>query len=145
MEKRKYNLKNTKNTQFSGKRAVELGRKGGIQYGINHKANKAYNEQLKAVIEIGTQKALEKAKKEKNIEMIKMIEEGGLIAYEHFNIATNKDNPPELRLKAFDMMLDRLEGKPTQKTENLNLNVNEITPDEKLIIENYVALESKKK
>ena len=46
-----------------------------------------------------------------------MIEEGGLIAFEKLNIALNKKVKTETRLKALNDIIDRLEGKPTQKNE----------------------------
>lgn len=36
-------------------------------------------------------------------------------------LATSEDVKPETNLKALDMIMDRTDGKPMQKTENLNI------------------------
>lgn len=39
------------------------------------------------------------------------------LAYNMYKLALDKDTKPELRLKATESILDRMEGKPVQKTE----------------------------
>jgi hypothetical protein len=57
-----------------------------------------------------------------------MIEEGGLIAFEKLNIALNKKVKTETRLKALNDIVDRLEGKPTQKSELSGLDGQPLQP-----------------
>ena len=110
------NLLKGKDTQLkSGEQAAINGKKGGLQNGVNIKKKKTYKEQLKAVIELGEERALEKAKKEGNLEAVKMIEDGGLIAFEKLNIALNKKVKVETRFKALNDIVDRIEGKAYSK------------------------------
>ena len=111
--------KGNPDTEFkSGREQVETAKKGGLQLGINNKARKLYIDQLEIVIKLGKEKTLKAAKKAGDQDIIKMIEEGGLIAFEHLAIVMDRKIKPETRLKALDMIIDRQEGKAVAKTEN---------------------------
>jgi hypothetical protein len=112
----------------SREEAKKNGHKGGIQLGINNEKRRTYKEQLETVIKLGEERALEKAKKEGNLEAVKMIEDGGLIAFEKLNIALNKKVKVETRLKALNDIVDRIEGKPTQKNELSGLDGQPLQP-----------------
>lgn len=112
------NLKKGKDTQFvAGELQAKVAAEGGRAKAKKVKEKKLYAEQLEVVIRIGKEKALELAKQSGNEQAIAMIEEGGLIAFEHLNIAMDKKVKAETRLKALDMMIDRQEGKAKQALE----------------------------
>lgn len=125
--------------------SVTAGKKGGIASGKARRERKEYAEQLKIVIELGTERALELAKEANNDKVIKMIEEGGLLAFEHLNILMDQSNKPEVRLKALDMMIDRLEGKPIQSVvttgstikETIVVTKEELEAEEKAMSEEF--------
>ncbi len=111
-------LKGNPTTQFkTGREQVDTAKKGGKKLGENNAKKKLYAEQLEVVIKVGTKKALELAKEAQNEQAVTMIEEGGLIAFEHLNLVMDKKVKPEVRLKALDMIIDRQEGKAIAKIE----------------------------
>ena len=113
------NLLKGKDTQFStGKLQASIAAQGGKKKAENAKARKLYIDQLEIVIKLGKEKTLKAAKKAGDQDIIKMIEEGGLIAFEHLAIVMDRKIKPETRLKALDMIIDRQEGKAVAKTEN---------------------------
>lgn len=144
-------LQGNPDTQFtSGRVAVENGKLGGEARAENIKKQKQYKDQLKIVIGIGQQGTLAQAKeklqeleKSNNQDLsidqrdekiniykqtIEMIEQGGLIAYQHVMIAINKKVKTETRLKALETIVDRLEGKPVSKTELTGKDGKELMP-----------------
>ncbi len=117
-----------KNTQFSesGKKAASNGKKGGIQLGINNKARKEEAKQLAmtkeaiaAALEILLTKAKKKAKTQEQLDKIEQLEAiNNPIVSLILDIAFNTETKDKDKLKAADMILDRLEGKPQGSTED---------------------------
>jgi len=67
---------------------------------------------------------LEKILKEKNAEIEtgrgkKTVHGKEILANTLYEIAADKNNAPKIRLDAINIIMDRLEGKPTQKTNEI--------------------------
>ena len=113
------NLLTPEQRNLTPEEASIMGKLGGKASVEAKRKRKTYKQQLLAVIELGEEIAIKEARKSGNLEAIKMIEEGGLIAFEKLNIALSKKVKAETRLKALNDIVDRLEGKPSQ-TSNIN-------------------------
>lgn len=97
--------------------AREVGRRGGIKSGIIKKQNKTYAELMKLAAQRLTEKMFEEAKKEGRLKDAEHIAEVSGLVYEKFNIATQKEVDAHVRLKAINSIIDRIDGKPVQKSE----------------------------
>ncbi len=116
----KENLKPT--NRRSKEEARQLGKLGGIKSGEVRKAKKTLKEQLLFAIEIYTKKKLNDpniTEEQKNI-----LTESNVLVLDLLNTALNSKVKHETRLKANDMVMDRIYGKAKQEIEATNINFN---------------------
>lgn len=81
--------------------------------------------------------------KDKDGKVIDTVTGKRLIAEAVFDIATNRNNPPHVRLAALNMMMERIEGKPAQtitadvettvrsQTENIKKKIEKLSPEDR--------------
>jgi len=100
----------------STEKAQRLGKLGGIKSGEAKKAKKTLKEQFEFAIDIYTKKALN----DPNIteEQKAILTDTNILILETMKTALNGKVKHETRLKANDMILDRIHGKPKQAIEN---------------------------
>ena len=80
------------------------------------------------------EKLKKQAQKEKKTELVKILDKAGLLATELITNATNKKVNPHTRLKAIEMIYDRIEGKPSQTAKLEGSKENPINFDTKIEI-----------
>ena len=109
----KDNLKPT-NTRTK-EEARELGKLGGIKSGEVRKAKKTLKEQLEIGIAIMTEKVLKN--KDLSPEQKQILEQSNILIYDVLNLAMNPKVKHETKLRAIDMVMDRMHGKPKQEID----------------------------
>lgn len=122
------NPKIYKATQFrTGNEQVKNAKKAGIKSGEVRRAKKELKEQLQIAIDIYTKKLLN----DPNIteEQKEILKSGSdILVLELIQTALNKKVKHETRLKANDMIMDRMYGKPKQTIDgDVGLNIESIT------------------
>ncbi len=103
-------------------RAVEIRRKGGKASQKVLKKKRDLREKIQLAIDILTEQQLKN--KSLSREQRELIESTDVIIYDLITIAVNPKVKTEARLKAKDMILDRLYGKPKQEIKATNTNIN---------------------
>ena len=91
----------------------EIGRKGGIQRGINARKRREEKQRMLIALELFEKKVKKKLSKEEQ----EILTESGLEVFELIKMITNPIIDDNVRLRAITTVMDRLEGKPTQKIE----------------------------
>jgi len=125
---------------------LEITRKGGIKSGIARRKKRELKEKLLLGLEVYTKLKANQLKKNGNNEQALILNEIGLVAYELLNILSNDKNIPQVKMQAINDILDRTEGKPTQKNViDANIGDNkELSPKEIILIDRKIKKEAKK-
>jgi len=125
---------------------LEITRKGGIKSGIARRKKRELKEKLLLGLEVYTKLKANQLKKNGNNEQALILNEIGLVAYELLNIVSNDKNIPQVKMQAINDILDRTEGKPTQKNViDANIGDNkELSPKEIILIDRKIKKEAKK-
>lgn len=116
------NQSNLRKFKKNDRETCEKASKGGKASQAKIKKKKELHEQLQLAIDILTKQQLKK--KGLSEEQREIIEATDVIIYDLITIAANPKERSETRLRAKDMLLDRIYGKPKQEIESTNLNKN---------------------
>lgn len=96
----------------------EIGKLGAKATNEIKKAKKTLKEQLEIGIAIMTEKVLKN--KDLTLEQKQILEQSNILIYDVLNLAINPKVKHETKLRAIDMILDRMHGKPKQEIESKN-------------------------
>lgn len=105
--------------RITKKEAKEKGKIGGIKSGIVRKENKDFGINLKIAIKQMQKVIAEQAIKKNDKQMAKDLNEVGLLAYQLVRIFGSKAIKAETRLKAIDMIANRIYGKVAEQPEEV--------------------------
>jgi len=132
------------------KRTVEQQKKiakmGGIKSGESRKKKKELKEKFKLGLEIFTELKARELKKDGKEEAAKIVKEIGLETFTFLDILQDEKSSPQIKLQAINDVLDRVEGKATQKSV-IDASVNaerELSPKEIELIKRQLEKEAKK-
>lgn len=93
----------------------ESARIAGIASGVARRKKKSSEEKFKLAIEYFTNKMKDRAREDKNHELAKYIEETGAEVFEISKIAFDEEHRVETRLKALDMITERVHGRVKER------------------------------
>jgi hypothetical protein len=119
---------------------------GGIKSGEVRKRKKELKERFKLGLEIFTELKARELKLNGNEEAAKIVKEIGLETFTFLDILQDEKNSPQIKLQAINDILDRVEGKATQKSV-IDASVNgerELSPKEIELIKRQLEKEAKK-
>lgn len=119
---------------------------GGIKSGVARKKKKELKERFKLGLEIFTELKARELKLNGNEEAAKIVKEIGLETFTFLDILQDEKNSPQIKLQAINDILDRVEGKATQKSV-IDASVNgerELSPKEIELIKRQLEKEAKK-
>ena len=120
--------------------------KGGIKSGKVRRRKKELKERFKLGLEIFTELKARELKLNGNEEAAKIVKEIGLETFTFLDILQDEKNSPQIKLQAINDILDRVEGKATQKSV-IDASVNgerELSPKEIELIKRQLEKEAKK-
>ena len=120
--------------------------RGGIKSGVARKKKKELKERFKLGLEIFTELKARELKLNGNEEAAKIVKEIGLETFTFLDILQDEKNSPQIKLQAINDILDRVEGKATQKSV-IDASVNgerELSPKEIELIKRQLEKEAKK-
>ena len=123
-----------------------IARRGGIKSGVARKKKKELKERFKLGLEIFTELKARELKLNGNEEAAKIVKEIGLETFTFLDILQDEKNSPQIKLQAINDILDRVEGKATQKSV-IDASVNgerELSPKEIELIKRQLEKEAKK-
>ena len=112
----------------STEKARRLGAIGGKKSGESKRRNKEIRERMKIGIDLLTQKLIQSAKEQKRNELAKELDEIGAEVFSILEIAQSKKVKAETRLKAWNDIMDRIDGKATQRNELSGLDGQPLQP-----------------
>ena len=120
--------------------------RGGIKSGVARKKKKELKERFKLGLEIFTELKARELKLNGNEEAAKIVKEIGLETFTFLDILQDEKNSPQIKLQAINDILDRVEGKATQKSViDASVNVErELSPKEIELIKRQLEKEAKK-
>lgn len=124
----------------------EIAKMGGIKSGESRKRKKELKERFKLGLEIFTELKARELKLNGNEEAAKIVKEIGLETFTFLDILQDEKNGPQIKLQAINDILDRVEGKATQKSV-IDASVNterELSPKEIELIKRQLEKEAKK-
>jgi hypothetical protein len=124
----------------------EIAKMGGIKSGEVRKRKKELKERFKLGLEIFTELKARDLKLNGNEEAAKIVKEIGLETFTFLDILQDEKNSPQIKLQAINDILDRVEGKATQKSV-IDASVNgerELSPKEIELIKRQLEKEAKK-
>ncbi len=124
----------------------EIAKMGGIKSGESRKRKKELKERFKLGLEIFTELKARELKLNGNEEAAKIVKEIGLETFTFLDILQDEKNSPQIKLQAINDILDRVEGKATQKSV-IDASVNgerELSPKEIELIKRQLEKEAKK-
>ena len=124
----------------------EIAKMGGIKSGVARKKKKELKERFKLGLEIFTELKARELKLNGNEEAAKIVKEIGLETFTFLDILQDEKNSPQIKLQAINDILDRVEGKATQKSV-IDASVNgerELSPKEIDLIKRQLEKEAKK-
>jgi hypothetical protein len=124
----------------------EIAKMGGIKSGESRKRKKELKERFKLGLEIFTELKARELKLNGNEEAAKIVKEIGLETFTFLDILQDEKNSPQIKLQAINDILDRVEGKATQKSViDASVNVErELSPKEIELIKRQLEKEAKK-
>jgi len=123
-----------------------IARNGGIKSGEARRKKRDLKERFKMGLEIFTQLKARELKLNGNEEAAKIVKEIGLETFTFLDILQDEKNSAQVKLQAVNDILDRLEGKATQKSV-IDASVNaerELSPKEIELIKRQLEKEAKK-
>jgi hypothetical protein len=124
----------------------QIAAKGGVNSGIARKKKKELKERFKLGLEIFTKLKADELKKQGNKEAAEIVKEIGLEVFTFLDILNNDKDNSFLKLQAVNGVLDRIEGKATQKSV-IDANINqdkELSPKEIELIKRQIEKQAKK-
>ena len=139
-------IKNLKPFKKGEERAKRIGAMGGEALRVNSKKKKELKERFKLGLEIFTELKAREVKLNGNEEAAKIVKEIGLETFTFLDILQDEKNSPQIKLQAINDILDRVEGKATQKSV-IDASVNgerELSPKEIDLIKRQLEKEAKK-
>jgi len=119
---------------------------GGISSGIARKKKKELKERFKLGLEIFTKLKADELKKQGNKEAAEIVKEIGLEVFTFLDILNSDKDNSLVKLQAVNGVLDRIEGKATQKSV-IDANINqdkELSPKEIELIKRQIEKQAKK-
>jgi len=119
---------------------------GGIKSGEVRRKKRDLKERFKLGLEIFTELKARELKLNGNDEAAKIVKEIGLETFTFLDILQDEKNSPQIKLQAINDILDRVEGKATQKSV-IDASVNaerELSPKEIDLIKRQLEKEAKK-
>jgi len=119
---------------------------GGIKSGEVRRKKRDLKERFKLGLEIFTELKARELKLNGNEEAAKIVKEIGLETFTFLDILQDEKNSPQIKLQAINDILDRVEGKATQKSV-IDASVNgerELSPKEIELIKRQLEKEAKK-
>jgi hypothetical protein len=119
---------------------------GGIKSGEVRRKKRDLKERFKLGLEIFTELKARELKINGNEEAAKIVKEIGLETFTFLDILQDDKNSPQIKLQAINDILDRVEGKATQKSV-IDASVNaerELSPKEIDLIKRQLEKEAKK-
>ena len=119
---------------------------GGIKSGEVRRKKRDLKERFKLGLEIFTELKARELKINGNEEAAKIVKEIGLETFTFLDILQDEKNSPQIKLQAINDILDRVEGKATQKSV-IDASVNaerELSPKEIELIKRQLEKEAKK-
>jgi hypothetical protein len=119
---------------------------GGIKSGEVRRKKRDLKERFKLGLEIFTELKARELKINGNEEAAKIVKEIGLETFTFLDILQDDKNSPQIKLQAINDILDRVEGKATQKSV-IDASVNaerELSPKEIELIKRQLEKEAKK-
>ena len=119
---------------------------GGIKSGEARRHKRDLKERFKLGLEIFTELKVRELKLNGNEEAAKIVKEIGLETFTFLDILQDEKNSPQIKLQAVNDILDRIEGKATQKSV-IDASVNaerELSPKEIELIKRQLEKEAKK-
>lgn len=111
---REENLIKPKRDQTAEERR-ESARRAGIASGKARREKRKAEDKFRFAIEYFTKKLSKEARLNDNLELAEYIKETGAEVFETVQIAFDKENRSETRLKALDMINDRVHGKVKER------------------------------
>jgi len=124
----------------------QIAAKGGVNSGIARKKKKELKERFKLGLEIFTKLKADELKKQGNKEAAEIVKEIGLEVFTFLDILNNDKDNSLVKLQAVNGVLDRIEGKATQKSV-IDANINqdkELSPKEIELIKRQIEKQAKK-
>lgn len=124
----------------------QIAAKGGVNSGIARKKKKELKERFKLGLEIFTKLKADELKKQGNKEAAQIVKEIGLEVFTFLDILNNDKDNSLVKLQAVNGVLDRIEGKATQKSV-IDANINqdkELSPKEIELIKRQIEKQAKK-
>ena len=124
----------------------EIAKMGGIKSGEVRRKKRDLKERFKLGLEIFTELKARELKLNGNEEAAKIVKEIGLETFTFLDILQDEKNSPQIKLQAINDILDRVEGKATQKSV-IDASVNaerELSPKEIELIKRQLEKEAKK-
>lgn len=124
----------------------EIATKGGLKSGEVRKKKKELKERFKLGLEIFTKLKADQFKKDGNKQAAEIVKEIGLEVFTFLDILNNDKDNSLVKLQAVNGVLDRLEGKATQKSV-IDANINqdkELSPKEIELIKRQIEKQAKK-
>jgi len=119
---------------------------GGIKSGEVRRKKRDLKERFKLGLEIFTELKARELKINGNEEAAKIVKEIGVETFTFLDILQDDKNSPQIKLQAINDILDRVEGKATQKSV-IDASVNaerELSPKEIELIKRQLEKEAKK-
>lgn len=119
---------------------------GGIKSGKSRREKRQLKERFKLGLEIFTELKARELKKDGKEEAAKIVKEIGLETFTFLDILQDEKSSPQIKLQAINDILDRTDGKATQKSV-IDASVNaerELSPKEIKIIKRQLEKEAKK-
>lgn len=124
----------------------QIAAKGGVNSGIARKKKKELKDRFKLGLEIFTKLKADELKKQGNKEAAEIVKEIGLEVFTFLDILNSDKDNSFLKLQAVNGVLDRIEGKATQKSV-IDANINqdkELSPKEIELIKRQIEKQAKK-
>jgi hypothetical protein len=124
----------------------KIASRGGVNSGVARRRKKELKERFKLGLEIFTELKARELKLNGNEEAAKIVKEIGLETFTFLDILQDEKNSPQIKLQAINDILDRVEGKATQKSV-IDASVNgerELSPKEIELIKRQLEKEAKK-
>lgn len=131
-----------KKTKEEQKRITTM---GGVMSGQKRKAKKDLKERIKLGFEIFTELKAKQLEKDGKKEIALITKELGFEIFTMLDIANNEDTKNETKLMAVNSLIDRVDGKPIQKSlVDANIVTKEMTDKDIELIERELNKRAKK-